>query len=51
MLALAAAMLLAPRLLESVRGTVVVFGAAVVTCLVVVLFDPRTSPSSAPPDS
>jgi cytochrome c biogenesis protein CcdA/glutaredoxin len=51
MLALAGAMLLAPRLLESVRGTVVVFGAAVVTCLVVVLFDPRTSPSSAPPDS
>jgi len=44
-------MLLAPQLLESVTGTVVVFGAAAVTCLVIVLFDPRTSPGSAPSDS
>jgi membrane-bound ClpP family serine protease len=41
MLSLAGAMLLAPELLESITGTVVVFGVAAVICGLVVALDPR----------
>ena len=43
MLALAGTMLFAPELLESVTGAIVVFGAAALTCLVIVLLDPTSS--------
>jgi cytochrome c biogenesis protein CcdA/glutaredoxin len=51
MLALAGTMLLAPQLLESVTGTILVFGVAALACLVIVLLDPRTSPTPTPSDS
>jgi cytochrome c biogenesis protein CcdA len=51
MLALAGTMLLAPHLLESVTGTVIVFGAVALTCLAIVLLDPRSSPTPTPSDS
>ena len=47
MLALAGTMLFAPELLESVTGAIVVFGAAALTCLVIVLLDPTTSHTPA----
>jgi cytochrome c biogenesis protein CcdA/glutaredoxin len=49
MLALAATMVLAPELLESVTGTIVVFGAAGLVCLLIAVVDRRVRPPDRSP--